>query len=133
LGIKWNRLIITRNYDSKLSSNFYDYNINEDSENKNDSTNTLNYFYLIQCNEYYKIGKTHNYPLTRLKKAYGIGHKIYLVLQVKSDDFETLVMNKLINMGFTRVKQNGNEREWFSGDINKIKKCIIELYNETDL
>jgi len=55
---------------------------------------TIKYFYLIQCNEYYKIGKTHNYPLTRLKKAYGIGHKIYLVLQVNSDDFEEWLNDK---------------------------------------
>lgn len=106
-------------------------NINDENDNESDD-DTIKYFYLIQCNDNYKIGKTINYPFNRLRK-YGVGHKIYLILQIKSDDFETLVINKLVEEGFEQVKQNGLEREWFNGDINKIKKCIIDLYNKNEL
>ena len=102
------------------------------SDEDNNSDNQLKYFYLIQNNDNYKIGKTKNYPFNRLRK-YGVGHKIFLILEVKSDDFENLVINKLVSEGFTQAKQNGAEREWFKGDIIEIKKCIINLYNEIEL
>lgn len=123
--------------DNKINNNVENVNIIENDiiVNSNDDNivvDDLKYFYLIYINDICKIGKTSQDPFKRLK-AYGPNYKIYLILQVKSDDFENLAINKLLENGFTQVKRNGGEKEWFTGDINKIKKCIIELYNEYEL
>ncbi len=99
-----------------------------------EENNNLNYFYLIhtagkQHKDIYKIGKTSREPFKRIRE-YERGYKIYLVLKTNNNNFEDIVIENL-KKSFTQETEFG--KEWFSGDINKIIKCILDLYNQHEL
>lgn len=57
---------------------------------------------------------------------------LFLILEVKSKDFDTLVIKELVKNGIKQRIQNGQKREWFDGNITQIKKIIIDLYNSLE-
>mgnify|MGYP003347242603 CR=1 FL=1 len=93
--------------------------------------NVYNYIYILKEREFvktneqiYKIGKTHQKPFLRFKK-YPKGSKLEMFISVDDADAKEKLALNVFTENFVKRKEIG--QEYFSGDLNDMKKILFDL------